>query len=643
MSLQKETVERSIVVGTAGHIDHGKTMLVCALTGVDTDRLPEEKRRGITVDLGFATMDVKTAAGLPVRIDVVDVPGHKQFVRNMLAGVGGIDAVMLVISVQEGVMPQTEEHLVICGLLGITRGLTVLTKCDLVPEEDVTKMCERVSEALAHSFLRNAPILPVSARTGLGMDLLREELARLSEQVPERSASGLPRLPLDRSFVMKGFGTVVTGTLQSGSLTSGQMLTLEPGGRQVRVRGMQRQGRSFAEVTAGSRVALNLSGIEVTDVRRGATLVLPHTLHAVEVFDAEISLLPGAPELPHRAHIRLHSFAAESVATVSVYGYGSVPAGASRIVRLKLANPMVMVPGDRFVLRQLSPPQTIGGGRVLDGHLVAHTRRKTVLSWLEQMRDASLPQQMELRVHRRGPEGLSVTQLAEEMGWTTELIAAAVQPLLSSGSLRLLSNNLLISQSALQQAGKEIVSLLGIAQPPGNTRVGIRRSELGHRVRRAPEVFDAALEMLTRNGLLAVSGEPGQEYVYPPGADIGAPDPNEKKVAAMAERYRRAALNPPPFCDVLIELRFTEKDARAYITSLLRKKTLVKIATNDIFMHREAVDELEKTIRGLRGQTLDVGRLKQITGLSRKYAIPLLEHLDRQRITRRQGETRIVL
>ena len=330
-----QPVQHCIVVGTAGHIDHGKTALVRALTGIDTDRLPEEKRRGITVDLGFARCDLKSASGATFSLDIVDVPGHRQFVRNMLAGAGGMDAVMLVISAAEGVMPQTEEHLAICGLLGIRRGLVALTKGDLVAEEELESVCAEVRTAIRTSFLRDSAIIPVSAHTGFGMLTLRMALGRLAEQTPLRNHAGLPRLPLDRAFVMKGFGTVVTGTLQSGRISVGQSLTLEPGGKAVRVRGMQRQGRSCTEAFAGSRVAVNLSGIEVSEVRRGDTLVLPSTFQAVDTLDAEIALLSGAPDLSHRARVRLHSFTSETIATVAIYGYRTITSGTTQIVRLK--------------------------------------------------------------------------------------------------------------------------------------------------------------------------------------------------------------------------------------------------------------------------------------------------------------------
>ncbi len=638
-----ELSQRSIVIGTAGHIDHGKTMLVRALTGVDTDRLPEERRRGITVDLGFATLDLADANGVPLRVDLIDVPGHKQFIRNMLAGAAGIDAVMLIISAQEGVMPQTEEHLLICSLLGITRGIVVLTKCDLVGAEELSDVCERVRHALHHSFLSHAPIVPVSAHTGSGLDALHKALAQLAWSIPMRSASGLPRLPLDRSFVVKGFGTVVTGTLQSGSLSTGQTLRLEPGGREVRVRGLQRQGRSCSEAFAGSRVALNLTGVEVGEVRRGATLVLPKTLHAAHIVDAEISLLPGLAEFPQRSRVRLHSFTSESVATVSSYAPQAGSPEASRIVRLKLTSSVLLVPGDRFVLRRLSPAETIGGGRVLDAHPLPRTSRKSARAWLAQMREASPSERLQLRVDRRGAAGISIVQLGEEMGWAADAILPALQPMVASGSIRLLSQRHLVSQSGLQDACEALLRLLPDTGLKTTRTAGVRRGELRSHSRLTGEIFDAALEMLAVERRIVVRGESGQEFVYRADAVLDAPDPQQRFVAALAELYRRTALNPPLFADVLRELRLTEKDARSCVTCLLRDKTLVKIAAADIFMHRAAVEGLERSIRALKGQTLEVARLKAMTGLSRKYAMPLLEYLDRQRITRREGNTRIVL
>ncbi len=509
-------------------------------------------------------------------------------------------------------------------------------------EEQLVAVCAEVRTTLQTSFLRDAPIVAVSAHSGFGMIALRGALTRVAEQVPVRERTGPARLPLDRAFTMKGFGTVVTGTLQSGSLKAGQTLAIEPGGRCVRVRGMQRQGRSCVEVPAGSRVALNLSGIEVGDVRRGDTLVVPSTLQAIDTLDVEIALLPGAPELSHRARVRLHSFTSETVATVSIYGYRAIVAGGSQIVRLKLAKPIVLAPGDRFVLRRLSPAQTIGGGRVLDGHPRARTSKKMALAWLERLKNAGDTDQLLLRVERCGAVGILVVQLAQELAWTVDAVQAAMAPMVTSGILRLLSQKLLISKTALHSAADQVLKML-LPTSANAPVAGVRQSVLRSQSQLAPEVFAAVISTLAQQSRILLGGEPGSEMVYPPGAKLDAPDPNAAQIAALANLYGRAALSPPSFPDAVRELRITEKEARAYMTLLLREKILIKIAADDIFMHRMAVEGLEKTIRSLQGQVLDVGRLKQITGLSRKYAVPLLEFLDRQRITRRNGNARIVL
>ncbi|HLI77949.1 MAG TPA: selenocysteine-specific translation elongation factor, partial [Acidobacteriaceae bacterium] len=350
---------RSVVLGTAGHIDHGKTALVLALTGTDTDRLPEEKARGITIDLGFAALHLVGPGGRRFDVSLIDVPGHHAFVRNMLAGAGGIDAVMLVVAADDGVKAQTVEHLQICRLLGIERGLVVLTKRDAVNPQRLSEARDEVTRLVEGTFLEEAPMVAVSALRQEGIGELKAALTRLVAEVPARSQERVMRLPVDRVFTVRGFGTVVTGTLQAGLVRAGESLKLEPGGRAVRVRGVQVHGKAQAEVGAPNRVALNLAGVDVTEVTRGDTVVPDGTLEPVSVLDAEVDPVPGAPMLRHRQRVRVHAFASETLATVLLY-QGS-PEGA-RLVRLRLVKPMVLAPGDRFVLRQPSPALTLGGG-----------------------------------------------------------------------------------------------------------------------------------------------------------------------------------------------------------------------------------------------------------------------------------------
>src|ERR1700760_2376042 len=379
---------KSLVIGTAGHIDHGKTALVRALTGIDADRLPEEKRRGITIDLGFAFLEDSSTSGSPLRISFVDVPGHSLFIHNMLAGAGCIGAVMLVISAEEGVKPQTVEHLAICGLLGVRTGVTVITKIDAVEPAHAVQVELEVKKFLSGTFLGDgrAQILAVSATTGQNLAELRQHLVTLTGQAQNSDLDHVPRLPIDRAFVMKGFGTVVTGTLLAGSFQTGQSLSVAPGGRTGRVRGMQIHGHAEELALAGSRVALSLAGVEVSELVRGQTLVAPETLTAVATIDVEAWLLPGASALKHGALVHFHAFTSNTMAKVLIYGGGRFEAAASKLLRIKLQSPILLPAGDPFVLRQVSPPATIGGGRVLDANPMPRLRKMQAMEWLEAFR-----------------------------------------------------------------------------------------------------------------------------------------------------------------------------------------------------------------------------------------------------------------
>ena len=629
-----ESPLKSVVIGTAGHIDHGKTALVHALTGTDTDRLPEEKRRGITIDLGFASFETSGPDGIPLRLSFVDVPGHHAFIRNMLAGAGGVDCVLLVVSAEEGIKPQTEEHLAICTLLGIARGFTVLTKADVVSADRLQQVHEEVAQWLKGSFLHMAPILPVSAFTGQGMPELKTELARLAAQIPERSAEALPRLPLDRAFSIRGFGTVVTGTLQAGAIHTGETLALQPGDRRVRVRGMQVHGSEVSEAHAAARVALNLSGIEVAEARRGDTLVPAGTLAAVDAVDVELTLLPGVSALKHRSRVRLHAFTADALATVSLYAYQQTRPDGNIVARLRLAKPLLLLPGDRFVLRQCSPAVTIGGGRVLDAHPLPRLKKAQCLAWLEEVKDASPARQLLLRVSRRAHAGIDTATLITETGWKPEAIREIATPMLTNGVLVHSAPDYWITGEALSSAIH-----LAFDTVKSANGAAIRKSELRHHTRLNEQVFDCALDRLTGEQKLEIKGE----LVTLSGVAPQLPEIDRKRLAAIEQAYAAAGLSAPLLRDVAERLAIANTDLRRLLTLLLRDRKLIKLGSDDLYMHADALETLHFQIRQLRGQSLDVARFKQITGLSRKYAIPLLEHLDREHITRKQGETRLVL
>ncbi|MGB8538316.1 MAG: selenocysteine-specific translation elongation factor [Acidobacteriaceae bacterium] len=622
---------KSLVVGTAGHIDHGKTALVRALTGIDADRLPEEKRRGITIDLGFASFDAASSAGRPLRISFVDVPGHSLFIHNMLAGAGCIGAVMLIISAEEGVKPQTVEHLAICELLGVRTGVTVITKIDAVEPSRAAQVELEVKKFLHGTFLGDgrAEILTVSATTGQNLAELRQRLITLTERAQDGDLDHVPRLPIDRSFVMKGFGTVVTGTLLAGSFHTGQSLTVEPGGRTVRVRGIETHGRAEELALAGSRVALNLAGVEVSELGRGQTLAAPETLTAVTTIDVEAALLPGVSPLKHGALVHFHAFTSNTVAKALIYGRGRFEAGSSRLLRIKLQSPILLTAGDPFVLRQVSPPATIGGGRVLDANPLQRLRKIQAMEWLEALRTAPAEGQILLRVTRRRMEGLSRRRLMVETGLAPEAADRLLQPLILSRRLLQIPGEILLGSEAFDAASEAIRSVL---QQHAN---GVKRSELKTRTSLRPEILDFLLQRLARAEKLQLSGE----LVYPVQTAQPAPDPALSAIAAI---YRQAGLSAPLLSEVSAMLKREESEMRGLVTLLLREKILVQMGSENLFMHHEALARLRSEISELHGQTVDVARFKQMTGLSRKYAIPLLEYLDRQRITRKVGDHRLV-
>ena len=624
----------SIIIGTAGHIDHGKTTLVRALTGINTDRLPEEKRRGITIDLGFASLELPTPNGSPLRISFVDVPGHSLFIRNMLAGTGCVPAVMLVVAADEGIKPQTVEHLAICELLGISHGLTVITKADAVSVSQLQEVTRSIERFLQGTFLfkDNAPVVQASAATGAGLEAVRAELLNLAVRAHHVTSDALTRMPLDRSFVMKGFGTVVTGTLLSGTIRDGQTLHLQPDDRSVRVRGLQSHGKPVPSAQPGSRVAVNLSGIDAPQVRRGQTLVSPRTLSSVDTLDVEVRLLQSAPALKHRASIHFHAFTSETMASVFLYGYEAVQPGSLRLMRLRLAEPIVLVPGDRFVLRQPLPAGTIGGGRVLDTHPQPRLRKSVTQGWLEQLRAASPTTQLALRVSRCNASGIALDALSAETGLTLDAIRLQIGPSIESGDIHLISNNLLLSREAFDTAAREITTRL-------QTGERVKSSQLRGQAALSHPVFDFVIDSLIHERKIQLRDETVSSY----DASVPTSNPESDRLAAIAHAYEESGLAAPSVLELAQRFNIKETEMRRLLTTLQRDKIIIRMGSDDLFVHSAALSRLAAQLAPLRGSLMDVARFKQLTGVSRKYAIPLLEYLDRQRITIKQNGQRLIL
>lgn len=630
---------KSVIVGTAGHIDHGKTSLVKALTGIDADRLEEEKRRGITIDIGFAHLELPTPSGDRLRLGFVDVPGHERFVRNMLAGVGGIDLVLLVIAADEGIKPQTREHFDICRLLSVKRGITVLTKSDAVDADTLEVVRLEVEDFLRGSFLdpAHSPILAVSSLTGAGLGALREALAKVAGEVSARDSTALARLPIDRVFTMKGFGTVVTGTLVSGTIRKDEELEVFPIGKRVRVRGVQVHGAASEQAIAGQRTALNLAGVSTDDLARGMTLAPPDTFQATSRLDVALSLLSSAKPLKDRARVHFHAFTMETIAEVRWYEAKQVAPGSQAYAQLRLAKPTLLLPGDRFILRQFSPVVTIGGGVALDAApLRASAGRDAFLKILAGENPASI---LRTRIARRHHEGVSLAQLTAETGWPQKEIERHLAESIQQGSVIRLGD-LLVHSPAIEGLELLVLNKVDDFHKRNPLVAGISKEELREAAGAPPEILAAVLERLTRQKKLAAAGE----LVHLSGRGVVMKDEEAESKQMIEQAFLSAGLKVPSLREVLAGLKVDKVRAQKIVTLLLREKALVKIS-DDLVFHQDALAALRRKIAALKSTTprIDVARFKDMAGVSRKYAIPLLEYLDRERVTRRVGDERVIL
>lgn len=632
---------KSIIIGTAGHIDHGKTALVRALTGIDTDRLEEEKRRGITIDLGFAHLELNAASGEKLRCGFIDVPGHERFVRNMLAGVGGIDLVLLVVAADESIKPQTREHFEICRLLSIPRGITVITKSDLVDEDTLNVVRLEVEEFVGGSFLdaEHAPVVAVSARTGAELEELKREIARLALEVPSRDTEALFRLPIDRVFVMKGFGTVVTGTLIAGKIQKEDEVELFPLRRRLRIRGVQVHGSTTEKASAGQRTALNLSGATVEELARGMTLAVPGVLEPSQQFDVRLALLKDAKPLKNHARVHLHAFSSETIAEVTLHEGSEIKPGATAFARLRTVDPLLLLPGDRAILRQFSPVVTIGGAIVLDAFPLRRQKKDALLGFLNVLTNGSRPDVLAARIRRRNQDGLSLDDAVREMGMRKTALEPPAAELLKRKQI-IRTGELLIGAEAFAAAKSGAVAVLDAFHKANPLVAGISKEELREKLGLRPEVMQTLLTELVTGKKVDVAGE----QVRLAGRGVELKDEESKAKKEIEQAFAAAGLKVPYMDEVLSRLPVDKTRAQKLVTLLLRDRVLVKLADNLVF-HQNALQGLRQTMTEYKTKSpkIDVGRFKDLTGVSRKYAIPLLEYLDRERVTRRVGDERVIL
>jgi selenocysteine-specific elongation factor len=632
---------KSIIIGTAGHIDHGKTSLVKSLTGIDADRLEEEKRRGITIDLGFAHLELNAVSGEKLRLGFIDVPGHERFVRNMLAGVGGIDLVLLVIAADESIKPQTREHFEICRLLSIPRGITVITKSDLVDEETLSVARMEIEEFVRGSFLdtSRSPIVAVSARTGAGLDELKQEIARLAVDVPSRDTEAFFRLPIDRVFVMKGFGTVVTGTLIAGKIRKEEEVEIFPSRLRGRIRGVQVHGAASEQASAGQRTALNLAGVQTEDLARGMTLAAPGLLEPTQRVGVQLSLLKDAKSLKNRARVHLHAFTAETIAEVALYDATELKPGATGFAQLRTAEPLLLLPGDRLILRQFSPVVTIGGAVVLDSFPPARQKGDTAVAALNIFASGNTQSALLVRIARRGNEGLAVSGAVREMGLKESAIKPLVSRLVQEKQV-IQTADRLVSAEAFAKTKQNALTVLDAFHKANPLVAGISKEELREKLDLNQTVLEVVLSQLVGEKKIEIAGE----QVRLVGRGVALKDDEAKAKEQIERAFSEAGLRVPFMKEVLAKLPVDSARAHKLVTLLLRDRVLIKLA-DDLVFHQSALQGLRQTMTQYKATStkIDVGKFKDLIGVTRKYAIPLLEYLDQQRVTRRVGDERIIL
>lgn len=631
---------KQIVLGTAGHIDHGKTSLIKALTDIDTDRLKEEKERGITIDLGFAFLNLTD----DIQLGIIDVPGHERFVKNMLAGVGGIDLVVLVIAADEGVMPQTREHLAICELLRVREGLVALTKIDMVEQDWLELVQEEVADFLTGTFLEGKPIVPVSSRTKAGLDTLLDTLRTLCAPLHPRSTNGPVRLPIDRVFTMRGFGVVVTGTLFSGSLHLEDRVEVLPKRETARVRGLQVHSHSVPEAVAGQRTAVNLQGLEKVELQRGDVLVTPGRFPSTYMLDVTLKLLDDAPRvLKHRDRVRFHSGTSEIMGRVILLDRDEVEPGTEVFAQLHLEEPTVAASQDRYVLRSYSPIQTVAGGIVLDAIPARHRRhRQHVLDQLTVLRDGAAVDTLAVHLFNAEYAGLQWSDVLLRSPLDEASLRTVVADLQAQGIGVAIDDNSpwLLHRDQYARARAQIVQLLEEFHRLNPLKPAMFTEELRSKLPgMADKVFATLLQDLTASNDLEVS----RDKVKLAQHTVTLSPERQALLDALELLFLQAAYQPPSVDEAMEAKKLSHADDRALLQVLVDQQKLIRLK-GDIFYHRDVFGDIEQQLRHYlehKGE-ITAAEFRDLLQISRKYAIPLLEHFDNQRLTVRLGDKRIL-
>lgn len=631
---------KHVIVGTAGHIDHGKSALIKALTGVDPDRLKEERLRGITIDLGFAHLDLDD-----VQVGFVDVPGHEKFVKNMLAGVGGIDFVILVVAADESVMPQTREHFDICRLLGVHAGIVVINKIDLVDPEMIELVQDEIMETTGGSFLEGSEIVPVSSKTGEGMDRLKKTIHDMALSVRPRPANRLLRLPIDRSFSIRGFGTVVTGTLTSGEIQKDQEVELIPGGLTARIRGVQVHGKMTGSAVAGQRTAVNLQGIDLDQVARGMVVTVPKVFRATQILDVHLNLLPSAKPLKNLIKVRFHQGTIEVLARVAFMGQDALLPGDSAYAQLRLDAPVFCLHGDTFIIRQFSPTITIGGGNVLHPNPSKHkSTDKNTLAVLQKLDRGRLSDKIPVLLAVDTKRAMDLNALDALLGLPLPDLKKICAELVRTEEVVMIPapSPILVLPETIESLKKDTLARVGDFHKKNSLQKGISREELRKRIYDdlPAEVFKYCLELLVEDRKLSLE----KETVSLHGREVQLSTEGERLREKIEAVFKRSGFQPPSFSNLQDSFDEDPEEVRRIFYWMVKEDILVKIS-EDFVYHRSTLDAVKEkmTSRFAAGTKFSVAEFKETLDLTRKHSIPLLEYLDRIKFTRRQGNERILL
>jgi len=632
---------KHFIIGTAGHVDHGKTALIKAITGVDTDRLKEEKERGISIELGFASLTVPSGQ----TFGIVDVPGHERFIKNMVSGASGIDMVILVIAADEGVMPQTREHLHICSLLGIKKGLVALTKIDMVTDEWLELVKDDIHEFLKGTFLEQSPVIPVSSTTGVGIETLLDALDRVASEIEGGADAGIFRLPVDRAFTMKGFGTVVTGTLISGDIRLGEEVEILPIGVTAKVRGLQIHNQSATVAEAGQRTAINLQGVEKDTIVRGDVLARPRTLKPSSRLDVYIEYLSdNNRRLKNRNLVRFHVGTNEVIGRIILLDRENMEPGAKAPAQVVLESPLVAMAGDRFVIRSYSPVTTIGGGIIADPLPRKHKRNsEKVFHEIALLRNGSDTERVETIVERSGIEGIDISELEMRTGTHQGILKDILESLSSKRQVVVLDidESRVVSYPIYHSLQEKILLEMRGYHEKYPLKEGISKEELrstaGQFAR--PKLFNMAVRGLEKRGEIAVD----KESVRLSGHRVDLKGELEDLRSKIAQVYMDAGLTPPSIKELMEKYTDQRGLAESVINVMLKEGSLIKV-NEDLYFHKGVLNKLREDYKNLltRDGKATPASMKELTGLSRKFIIPLMEYFDLTKLTIRAGDHRIL-